>query len=96
MSALFRISNDLYVQEVFLLLLWLLSQADTMGARLETVLSVLHDPKSRCRGQNPEDRMDFVSCSFKTLKHKLCYITTRPKRLQLGSVVVDCPYPLFD
>ncbi|KAK6013851.1 hypothetical protein OSTOST_20806, partial [Ostertagia ostertagi] len=37
-----------------------LSEADTMGARLETVLSVMHDPRSRCKTRDPEARMDFV------------------------------------
>ncbi|KAK6037837.1 hypothetical protein COOONC_24657 [Cooperia oncophora] len=37
-----------------------LSEADTMGTKLEMVLSVMHDPKSRCRGNDPDTRMDFV------------------------------------
>ncbi|EPB77271.1 SH2 domain protein [Ancylostoma ceylanicum] len=37
-----------------------LSEADTLGMKLETVLSVLHDPKSRCRKEATEGREDFI------------------------------------
>ncbi|VDM53230.1 unnamed protein product [Angiostrongylus costaricensis] len=41
-----------------------LSEADTMGARLETILSVLHDPKSCVTvGDDPETRAPYVLCS---------------------------------
>ncbi|KHJ78765.1 SH2 domain protein [Oesophagostomum dentatum] len=37
-----------------------ISEGDSQGTKLETVISVLHDPKSRCRGTAIKEKEDFI------------------------------------
>nr|CDJ89400.1 SH2 motif and Tyrosine protein kinase domain containing protein [Haemonchus contortus] len=56
-----------------------LSEADTMGAKMEMVLSVMHDPKSRCRSNEPAARMNYIMHiiiqSAKKRYYIVCYRT---------------------
>uniref|UniRef100_A0A7I5E9Z6 Tyrosine-protein kinase n=1 Tax=Haemonchus contortus TaxID=6289 RepID=A0A7I5E9Z6_HAECO len=51
-----------------------LSEADSLGTKLETVLSVMHDPKSRYHGHDIEARMEYLVHIIVQYSKKKCYV----------------------
>ncbi|VDO93011.1 unnamed protein product [Haemonchus placei] len=49
-------------------------QADSLGTKLETVLSVMHDPKSRYHGHDIEARMEYLVHIIVQYSKKKCYV----------------------